>query len=146
MKKILILEDYKDYWEYFQKSLDKHDKYSLKFVENGEEGVKALVEDHNFDLIITDIGMPIMDGYSFLSLRSETSIEKIKNIPVIIQTSYTPNLVFPKLKTTYGVVGFLRKPWDQEKLNSLLDDIFVNDNIENMEQKINSEISRYSRY
>lgn len=49
---------------------------------NGKEALSLLNENPNFDLIITDIQMPIMDGRELLSNISLD--ENIRNIPVIV--------------------------------------------------------------
>lgn len=50
--------------------------------ENGLDGLEKLYSSKNIDLILTDINMPHMDGYTFIaSVREQV---KYKNIPIII--------------------------------------------------------------
>ncbi len=58
---------------------------------NGKEGLKMLYENSNVDLIISDILMPIMDGYLFCQACKKEKV--FKNIPFIFYTStYTEKL------------------------------------------------------
>ena len=66
--KILVAEDDRELCRLFAHVLIKNG-YSVKEVSNGREALQALDEDY-FDLIISDIMMPVMDGYELVrSLR-----------------------------------------------------------------------------
>jgi len=78
----------------------------------GQEGL-ALLKTKTFNLIISDINMPIMDGLTF-----------IKNVRMIAAYKFTPILVLttemdPTKKKTAkesGATGWLVKPFDPEQL------------------------------
>ena len=66
--KILVAEDDRELCRLFAHVLIKNGQ-SVKEVSNGREALQALDEDY-FDLIISDIMMPVMDGYELVrSLR-----------------------------------------------------------------------------
>ncbi|MGI6255056.1 MAG: response regulator transcription factor [Acutalibacter sp.] len=68
MLKILVAEDDRELRRLFAHVLIKNG-YSVKEVSNGREALEAMEEDY-FDLIISDIMMPVMDGYELVrSLR-----------------------------------------------------------------------------
>lgn len=76
MLKILIAEDDKELRQLFSHVLTKNG-YSVKGVTNGEEALDALSNDF-FDLIISDIMMPVMDGYELVrSLRESGNITPV---------------------------------------------------------------------
>lgn len=52
---------------------------------NGELGFQCLDQESNIDLIILDLQMPILNGYSFLERKK--NLANIKDIPVIIFSS-----------------------------------------------------------
>jgi CheY-like chemotaxis protein len=55
-------------------------------VANGEEALFTLLEENfNPDYIFTDLNMPRMDGFEFI--KNLRSIEKYRNIPVIVYSS-----------------------------------------------------------
>ena len=64
MQKILIAEDDMELCRLFSKVLMQNG-YAVKGVSNGREAVEAL-DGEFFDLIISDIMMPVMDGYEFV--------------------------------------------------------------------------------
>ena len=68
MFKILIAEDDRELRQLFQHILLKNG-YTVKGVSDGQEALNALEKDY-YDLIISDIMMPNMDGYELVrSLR-----------------------------------------------------------------------------
>lgn len=60
------------------------DNYIVTTAGNGKEGLQ-LLKDQNFDLIVSDIEMPIMNGLDFIT--QARSIEKYKNTPAIALTA-----------------------------------------------------------
>ena len=70
MLKILIAEDDRELRQLFSHVLTKNG-YAVKGVSNGKEALDAMDKDY-FDLIITDIMMPIMDGYTLVQQLRDT--------------------------------------------------------------------------
>ena len=70
MLKILIAEDDRELRQLFSHVLTKNG-YAVKGVSNGKEALDAMDKDY-FDLIITDIMMPIMDGYPLVQQLRDT--------------------------------------------------------------------------
>jgi CheY-like chemotaxis protein len=62
--------------------------------EDGRQALNALEENPDFALIITDVMMPLLDGYEVLKYIREN--ERLKHLPVIISTSD---------RTTRGLTG-----------------------------------------
>lgn len=81
MLKILIAEDDRELCQLFSHVLTKNG-YTVRGVSNGREALDALDTDY-FDLIISDIMMPVMDGLELVrQLRSAGS-----TIPVLMITA-----------------------------------------------------------
>ena len=81
MLKILIAEDDRELRQLFSHVLMKSG-YTVKGVSNGKEALEAIDNDY-YDLIMSDIMMPVMDGYEFVSqLRSSGN-----TTPVIMITA-----------------------------------------------------------
>src|SRR5262245_7713145 len=53
---------------------------------DGREAIETLKNDPDFVLVITDVMMPLADGYEVLKFIRDD--ERLKNLPVIISTSY----------------------------------------------------------
>ncbi len=66
MFKILIAEDDQELQQLFSHILTKNG-YFTRGVSNGQEALDAMDKDY-YDLIISDIMMPVMDGYEFVRL------------------------------------------------------------------------------
>ena len=81
MLKILIAEDDRELRQLFQHVLIKNG-YSVKGVSNGKEALDAIEQDY-FDLIISDIMMPEMDGYELVQSLREAN----DNTPVMMITA-----------------------------------------------------------
>lgn len=64
MLKILIAEDDKELRQLFSHVLMKNG-YTVKGVSNGKEALDAMDNDY-YDLVISDIMMPVMDGYELV--------------------------------------------------------------------------------
>ena len=81
MFRILIAEDDRELRQLFQHVLMKNG-YAVTGVANGQEALDAM-EDGYFDLIISDIMMPVMDGYELVSSLRQTGI----NVPILMITA-----------------------------------------------------------
>ena len=81
MFKILIAEDDKELRHLFQHVLTKNG-YAVTGVSNGEEAIQAMVESY-YDLIISDIMMPKMDGYEMVRTLRQSGT----TIPVMMITA-----------------------------------------------------------
>jgi len=84
--------------------------------ENGQDGLEKF-KNEEFDLIITDLLMPVMTGTEMIiEIRKEN-----KDIPIIITTAYgSKNEDIIKLKDI-GIDGYVMKPIDLMKLFQEID-------------------------
>ncbi len=81
---------------------------------DGVEGLNAYKND-TFDLVITDLSMPNMDGLEMLSKIKEINEEQA----VLITTAHNePEYMFGAIKT--GIDGYILKPFDFMQLNQEL--------------------------
>lgn len=83
MNKILVAEDDKYLANAYRVKLAR-EGYEVRIVFNGQEVIKVL-EEFVPDIIILDLIMPVMDGYSVLEYLKKTPI--LKDIPVIIASN-----------------------------------------------------------
>ena len=81
MLKILIAEDDRELRHLFAHVLLKNG-YTVKEVGDGKEALDAIDREY-FDLIISDIMMPVMDGYELVRLLREAG----NNTPVLMITA-----------------------------------------------------------
>ena len=79
---------------------------------NGAEAL-ALVNENSFDLILSDINMPVMDGLEFIKHLKE--VESAKNIPIVmITTEGGEKSVLEAL--SLGAKGYIRKPFTPDQV------------------------------
>ena len=81
MFKIIIAEDDRELRQLFSHVLTKNG-YTVKGVSNGQEALDAMDNDY-YDLIISDIMMPVMDGYAFVRTLRDTG----NTTPVLMITA-----------------------------------------------------------
>lgn len=86
--------------------------FEIIVAENGVEALKKLNELH-FDLIITDLNMPEMDGYELTKIVR--SHEKYRFIPIIFITGGDRSAIYHKAKEA-GSTAFISLPFEKEKL------------------------------
>lgn len=78
MKKILIVEDEVDILETIIDSLElEYEPDELKVVtaDNGEHALQILPEHDSFDIVITDLNMPKIDGAQLIKSMKEKKYE-----------------------------------------------------------------------
>jgi two-component system, cell cycle response regulator DivK len=83
-KRILVVEDQEDNRQIIRDMLTATD-YEIAEVENGEQALTAIVKERP-DLILMDIQLPIMDGYTVT--RRIKDDPALRSIPIIAVTSY----------------------------------------------------------
>lgn len=79
-KRILLIEDEPAFVEMFGKRL-RAEQYEVITKQDGVTGLEAALQEP-FDLIITDVVMPNMDGREFINTLKET--EQGKNVPIFL--------------------------------------------------------------
>ena len=108
-EKILLVDDDQDFAQLLEFDLRKKG-YQVSRASNGEEGLEKVKAD-NPSLIILDIKMPKMDGYTFVRrLKKEAGT---KDIPLIVLTSYEPMKDMFQLE---GVTEYFVKSVNMENL------------------------------
>lgn len=110
-KKILTVDDSATMRNMLRATLSEAG-YEVIQAEDGVEGMKV-ADGQFFDLIITDINMPNMDGLTFIERLRERSSHK--STPILVLT--TENEPEKKARARKaGATGWLVKPFDPQKL------------------------------
>ena len=82
--KILVVEDSPTMRQLISFALKRLKDADIMEAADGVEGLKKLNAD-NYDLLITDINMPVMDGLKLISLVRRDV--KYRNIPIMVITT-----------------------------------------------------------
>ena len=80
--------------------------------EDGEQGLKAAMED-DFDVIITDINMPVMDGITLIGKLRQ--LENYRNKPILV-FSTEACIDIRQRGMAAGATGWILKPFTPQKL------------------------------
>lgn len=122
--KILLVEDNILNQRVVTFSLKKY-QHEVIIANNGLEAIEKFSTD-NFDVILMDIMMPVMDGLEATVRIRE--IEKNQDIsrstPIIALTANTMDNDREKC-ISYGMNEFLAKPFDIEKLHSVFQELEI---------------------
>ncbi|MBQ3214147.1 MAG: response regulator transcription factor [Clostridia bacterium] len=109
LKKLLVIEDDKELNSSLCSYLQQNE-YNTVSCENGLEAL-IVVENQKFDLIISDIMMPKIDGFTFV----EKIREKDKKTPIIFMTARDDKFS-KQLGYKLGIDDYIVKPFDIEEL------------------------------
>ena len=116
MKTILIVEDVELNVDLLTQLLE--DDYNLLVANDGAQGLEMALQ-HNPDLILMDISLPVMDGYDTTKKIRET----LKSTPIIGLSAHAMSGDDDKAKEA-GCNDYLTKPLDAkllfQKLNEYL--------------------------
>ena len=97
--------------------------FKITQASNGREAIEHL-EKHDFDVILMDIEMPVMNGLeTTIYIRNNMSPNKSKT-PIIALTAHNPNLFFEDHKDV-GFDELLTKPYSITKIKALIDLVLV---------------------
>ncbi|MFA5649470.1 MAG: ATP-binding protein [Bacteroidales bacterium] len=131
---ILIVEDNRDIALYLKSLLVE--RYNVITAHNGEEGLDV-AEKSVPDLVITDLMMPVKDGYQFACDMKQNRL--LDHIPVIMLTAKTSDE--DRIKgLRCGVEAYITKPFQQEELLVRVENILENRRV--LKEKYMSAITR----
>lgn len=124
MLKILLVEDNVLNQRIVLFSLKKFN-HAVTIANNGLEAVEKFKED-NFDVILMDIMMPVMDGLEATTKirEEEQRLKAEKRTPIIALTANTMDNDRTKC-ISYGMDEFLAKPFDIEKLKMVFNKLEI---------------------
>lgn len=110
-RSILIVEDNSQMRDYLKEVLEA---YQITEAENGQEAIEIL-QNHSFDIIITDYMMPVLDGEELVMKIKEQEIKT----PIIVLTARSDQK--GKLNMLrLGIDGYLNKPFIEEELHLMI--------------------------
>ena len=114
MKTILIVEDTELNIDLLTQLLE--DDYNLLIAKDGAQGV-IMANEHNPDLILMDISLPIMDGYDATRKIRET----LTSTPIIGISAHAMSGDAEKAKAA-GCNDYMTKPVDEDLLLAKLNE------------------------
>ena len=115
--KLLIVDDEPDIRKVLKKRLEL-EGFQCLTAKNGTEAIKIAQEEHPA-LIILDLVLPGKDG---LQVYQELKgAENTRNIPIVVYTAQSPDIVAEKGFDAISAVDFVLKPFESGGLISLIE-------------------------
>ena len=111
MKRILIVDDIEENLELLRILLEGHG-YEVEQASNGSEAMAKALEKVP-DMIISDVLMPIMDGYALCSKWKAD--ERLKRVPFIFYTATYTDPRDEQLAINMGADAFIVKPIERDE-------------------------------
>ncbi len=119
--KILVVDDQEKILKMLKVMLE-NDGYEVTTANNGKQAIEEL-HRNNYDLIISDILMPVMDGFQFC--RNVKADKKLKDILFIFYTGTYKDEKDIEFATKLGADRFFKKPDDARKLIETIKDLSI---------------------
>jgi threonine synthase len=120
VSRVAIIEDEPDAARLLRRILQAHGQYQIFEASNGREGLE-LIRRERPDLILLDLMMPELDGFTFLEIVKKEE-EALRNVPIIVVTAkeLTPA---EKRRLDGQVESLLQKGsfMEEELLDNILD-------------------------
>lgn len=121
LKKILVVDDSALIHQMYRLVMNRY-KCAIADAMNGQEALEILAEQHDIELILLDINMPVMNGLQFLEKAGPLGI--VKKIPIIIiSTEGKEEDTIHGLKL--GAKGYLKKPFHPAGLHEMIEKIII---------------------
>ncbi|HEX3602585.1 MAG TPA: response regulator [Steroidobacteraceae bacterium] len=118
MKDILFVDDERDLLDSVRTRLYKHrHDWNMQFVLSGDEAIAAM-EQHRFDLVVSDVRMPGMDGGQLLTAVKQ----RWPNVMRIIVSGYSDPVQAVRL--TSLAHQYVAKPCDGGELENIIERCF----------------------
>ncbi len=113
-KRALAVDDSKSMLALYRSILTSNG-YEPSIAENGQEAYSFVEQGDEFDVVITDMNMPVMDGMELVSkLRLTDGFEEI---PIIMVTTESETSQMELARKT-GVTDFITKPFTPDQLKA----------------------------
>ena len=109
-KKVLVIDDDSPTRGLIKVALEKA-HFSVTTTKNGKEGV-SLFKQRAFDLVITDISMPVINGLDAIVLMRKEN----PDVPIIAISGVERSLSFLKMADYFTADGTLQKPFHPKQL------------------------------
>ena len=116
MARILIVEDEESVRDFVNRVLTMHG-HSVLIAKDGAEAVD-LMDNHHFDLLLSDIAMPMMDGIS-LALKVRASRP---HVPILLMTGFADERQRAH-NLSLLIEGLITKPFNMDQLLAVVNKV-----------------------
>jgi len=106
--RLLLVDDEVPNLETFKRVYRK--LYDISVAPSGSAGLE-LLGDHEFDVVLSDFGMPGMTGAEFVSRA-----KRAQPVAVVMVTGYMNHPEVIELETSGAIFAIIGKPWDKQSI------------------------------
>jgi len=121
LKNLLYVDDEAMNLFLFENLLSRN--FNIVTASSPEKGIEILKENDSFDIVITDMKMPVMNGIEFIKI----AMEFYKKCPFMILSGYNKIPEIEEALETNLICGYLQKPF----------------NVDGITRTINQEIEKF---
>lgn len=137
---ILLVDDDPSTSRFHQIVIDRLEiTQKISFAKNGRDALDYLLSTGDYksnsdefvqpEIIIIDLNMPVMNGFRFIELYTETENFKQYNPKIIVlSTSLIPEEK-EKIEENRNIYKFLNKPLTKDSISNLLNEVVLDVNI-----------------
>ena len=120
LKKVLVVDDSDLIHQMYRLVLLR---YNCKIVDavNGREAMEILSAQQDFQLVLLDLNMPVMNGIQFMEQAKALGLTN--SLPIIILSTEGKELETIKA-LQLGARGYLKKPFKSSDLHGIIAKIF----------------------
>lgn len=119
-KKILIVDDDKDFLRMLEMSLELNPAYHIVAVKDGDAALTQ-IQEQSFDLLMIDYNLPGTNGLVLI----ERVRQVVPHIPIVLMTAVRMSVELQFRIRLLNVAGFLAKPFTLPQLREMLQKIEI---------------------
>lgn len=127
---ILFVDDEKHVLEALRRSC-RGQGWKITLVESGRDGLDLLDKEH-YDLVVSDMRMPEMDGASFLQQVAESHPQTMR----ILLTGYADMNSTIRAVNEGKIYSYISKPWDNEELKDKISQALYTGHLESERKRL----------
>ncbi len=109
-------------------------------LENDPKQAISLIKSENWDVIISDMRMPEIDGAQVLSIAASVQ----PNTTRILLSGFSDAEALSRAVNDGRINSFVNKPWNNQKLKELVESEYKKSNLQNQKAQIEKELEQMS--
>lgn len=117
---ILVVDDSITIRKATKKFLDKHD-FVVDTAKDGEDAFNK-INANNYDVVLSDVEMPVMDGFELVKAIRASEDERIKSLPIMMITSRTADK-HKNYAYSLGANAYVGKPFKEDEVLSFVNGV-----------------------
>lgn len=139
LNKLLLVEDNPEVRNYLLELLKK--EYKVYVAQHGKEAL-VILEKYKIDIIVTDLMMPVMDGFEFIAgIKKNPQFE---NTPVLVVSARDSKEDRYKIMQM-GVNNILAKPFDRKEFSLKISNLIAGQNNRHTLYKIVDQVEDHHK-